>query len=154
MPWHVRYLQHDFGTDGRGHAVACPYTFMLMEYISRLYDFLDELGRHNDRPWFQAHKDTYDELRAAWLADIDRMISLMAAWDARLAGCEGRKAMYRIYRDTRFSLDKTPYKTHLRQRCRRRVSETRAPAITYSSGRASRSTRGFMEAYGVRRCPN
>ncbi len=83
-----------------------------MEYIPRLYDFLDGLSRNNDRPWFQAHKDTYDELRLAWLADVDRMISLMAAWDPRLSGCEGRKAMYRIYRDTRFSLDKTPYKTH------------------------------------------
>ena len=83
-----------------------------MEYISRLYDFLEALGRNNNRPWFQAHKDTYEELRQAWLADLDRMIALMAAWDSRLAACDARKAMYRIYRDTRFSLDKTPYKTH------------------------------------------
>ncbi len=83
-----------------------------MDYISRLYDFLEALGRNNNRPWFQAHKDTYEELRQAWLADLDRMIALMAAWDSRLAACDARKAMYRIYRDTRFSLDKTPYKTH------------------------------------------
>ena len=68
-----------------------------MEYIPRLYDFLDGLSRNNDRPWFQAHKDTYDELRLAWLADVDRMISLMAAWDPRLSGCEGRKAMYKTH---------------------------------------------------------
>lgn len=83
-----------------------------MDYIKDLYEFLAELGSHNDRLWFQANKPRYERLRALWLADIDRMIACMAKWDSRLGVWEARRTAYRIYRDTRFSHDKTPYKTH------------------------------------------
>lgn len=82
-----------------------------MNYIARLYDFLGELSANNDRGWFAANKPRYDELRALWLEDVDRMISAMSAWDGRLGATTASKAAYRIYRDTRFSHDKTPYKT-------------------------------------------
>lgn len=82
-----------------------------MYYVSRLYEFLDELGRNNNRPWFAEHKEEYLELRDLWLADLDRLIGCMTAWWPELAGQTARTAAYRIYRDTRFSLDKTPYKT-------------------------------------------
>ncbi|MCM1336077.1 MAG: DUF2461 domain-containing protein [Candidatus Amulumruptor caecigallinarius] len=82
-------------------------------YIKQLYDFLDALAANNNRPWFNEHKELYKELRDKWLADVDRMIGLMAAGgEPALASQTARAAAYRIYRDTRFSHDKTPYKTH------------------------------------------
>jgi uncharacterized protein (TIGR02453 family) len=81
-------------------------------YMPRLYAFLEELGRNNDRPWFAAHRAEYDELRALWLADVQRLVDDMALWEPAMKGREAREFVYRIYRDTRFSPDKTPYKTY------------------------------------------
>lgn len=83
-----------------------------MYYISRLYDFFDELAVNNDREWFAANRERYEELRTLWLADIDRMIRLMGHWQPGLDNVTARQSAYRIYRDTRFSANKLPYKTH------------------------------------------
>lgn len=83
-----------------------------MSYIPRLFEFLRQLGQNNDRAWFQAHKAEYDDLRQAWLADLDRVIGAMTPWEPGMASQSGRTAVYRIYRDTRFSADKSPYKTY------------------------------------------
>lgn len=81
-------------------------------YMTRVFDFLEQLSRNNDREWFKAHKPEFDELRALWLNDLDRLISLVAQWMPSVAIQSARQAAYRIYRDTRFSPDKTPYKTY------------------------------------------
>lgn len=81
--------------------------------MNELFNFLEELSRNNNREWFKARKGQWDELRARWLADLDRMIAAMAVWDPSLATMSGKEAAYRIYRDTRFSPDKTPYKTYV-----------------------------------------
>lgn len=83
-----------------------------MYYIQELYDFLQALSENNNREWFARHRDTYDRLRQLWLADIDRLIAAMSQWEPRLATQTAKDAAYRIYRDTRFSLDKTPFKTY------------------------------------------
>lgn len=82
-------------------------------YTKQLYDFLDALAANNNRPWFNEHKEEFTALREQWLADVDRMIGLMAVAEPGLATQTARRAAYRIYRDTRFSHDKTPYKTHV-----------------------------------------
>ncbi len=81
-------------------------------YMPRLFSFLRELARNNNREWFHDHKSEYDDLRAHWIADIDRLIALMSVYEPGMAQQEGRDCVYRIYRDTRFSPDKTPYKLH------------------------------------------
>lgn len=83
----------------------------MTNYIPRLYKFLDRLAANNDRTWFEAHRAEYQELRDLWLADLDRLIALMAEYEPDLATQTARSCAYRIYRDTRFSNDKTPYKT-------------------------------------------
>ncbi|MCM1293575.1 MAG: DUF2461 domain-containing protein [Bacteroides sp.] len=83
-----------------------------MYYVERLYKWFDQLAANNNRPWFEAHRTEYETLRASWLEDLDRMIALMAQFDPTVANQTGKSAAYRIYRDTRFSKDKTPYKTH------------------------------------------
>jgi uncharacterized protein (TIGR02453 family) len=74
-------------------------------------DFLRALTRHNDRAWFNAHKDEYEaHVRTPMLATIERLaIDFPRIAPDLLAS---PRSMYRIYRDTRFSPDKTPYKTH------------------------------------------
>lgn len=74
--------------------------------------FLRALKRHNTREWFTAHKDDYEtHVRAPMLAVIERL----AVDFTRIAPdlIASPRSMYRIYRDTRFSPDKTPYKTHV-----------------------------------------
>lgn len=79
-------------------------------YISELYDFLEELSQNNNREWFNAHKPEFEKLRQSWLADLQRMIDAMAQWDPAIGRRTARECAYRIYRDTRFSPDKTPFK--------------------------------------------
>lgn len=79
---------------------------------TNLFQFLGQLAANNNRPWFQQHKSEFDSLREQWFADIDRVIAAMTSKIPELASQSGRTATYRIYRDTRFSLDKTPYKTY------------------------------------------
>lgn len=81
-------------------------------YIPRLYKFLRDLDANNNREWFQANKARYEDLRSPWLEDLDRLIAAISAWDPAMASQTAKTAAYRIYRDTRFSLDKTPYKTY------------------------------------------
>ncbi len=81
-------------------------------YISSLFNFLREIAANNNRPWFHANKERFDELRALWLADLDRLIRLMTEWAPELAGQTAATSAFRIYRDTRFSLDKSPLKTY------------------------------------------
>lgn len=81
-----------------------------MYYTEQLFDFFRRLDNNNNRPWFQANKEEYDYLRNLWLQDIDRLLSLMKEWEPELAGQTSKTCVYRIYRDTRFSPDKTPYK--------------------------------------------
>ncbi len=81
-------------------------------YIPSLFRFLREIDANNNRPWFHANKERYNELRALWLADLDRLIRFMAEWAPELAGQTAASSAFRIYRDTRFSLDKSPLKTY------------------------------------------
>lgn len=83
-----------------------------MNYIPDLYRFLSQLQTNNNREWFKANKAEYDRLRELWLTDIDRLVADMSQWYPELRGLTGKQCAYRIYRDTRFSPDKTPYKDY------------------------------------------
>ncbi len=79
---------------------------------SRIFDFFAELADNNNRPWFADHKAEFDTLRALWLADLGRLIDAMTSWLPGLEGQTAASCAFRIYRDTRFSPDKTPLKTY------------------------------------------
>ena len=75
--------------------------------------FLRSLKRHNDREWFRAHRDQFDRLlHAPMVAIIERLAIDLRQFLPELVASP-RVSMYRIYRDTRFSADKTPLKTHV-----------------------------------------
>ena len=81
--------------------------------IKEVLNFLRILGDHNERPWFKAHKEElYDPLRNAWEQDVERLIAMMSEWEEKARGLAVKDSVYRIYRDTRFSHNKLPYKTH------------------------------------------
>jgi len=75
--------------------------------------FLSQLKKNNDREWFQARKQTYEEMLREPMERVVDSINAKLASFAPDYVTEPRKAIFRIYRDTRFSKDKTPYKTHL-----------------------------------------
>ena len=81
-----------------------------------LFDFLRELGANNERPWFEENKARYRaEVRDPMLDFIQAFAEPLAEIsphfraDPRANG----GSLFRIYRDTRFSKDKTPYKTNV-----------------------------------------
>jgi uncharacterized protein (TIGR02453 family) len=75
--------------------------------------FLRALKRNNRREWFQPRKAQFDaQVRAPMIAIIERLAVDMRDIAPDIV-VDPKTAMYRIYRDTRFSENKTPYKTHV-----------------------------------------
>jgi len=81
-------------------------------YIPDILAFLRQLAVNNDRAWFKARKDQYDALRKPWEQDMERLIALIADYFPDVRGLNVKDSVYRIYRDIRFSHDKSPYKTY------------------------------------------
>lgn len=80
--------------------------------IREIVSFLEELQRNNNRPWFQENKTRYDSLRARFETGVHALIQRIALFEPEIAGTEAKDCIYRIYRDIRFSPDKTPYKRY------------------------------------------
>lgn len=81
-----------------------------------LFEFLRQLKRHNNREWFTRNKERYQSVAvepamqfiSGFAPHLEKLSPHFVA-DARPT----RGSLFRIYRDTRFSLDKIPYKTHI-----------------------------------------
>src|SRR5262245_50106291 len=75
--------------------------------------FLRALKRNNRREWFQPRKEQFEaDVRAPMLAIVERLRHDLHAIAPEIV-VDPKTAVYRIYRDTRFSENKTPYKTHV-----------------------------------------
>lgn len=85
-------------------------------FTKATFDFLDELSAHNNRAWFQSNKPRYEALvREPALDFIEAMGPELERFAPQFRA-EPRKAggsLMRVYRDTRFARDKTPYKTNI-----------------------------------------
>lgn len=75
-------------------------------------EFLRDLKQNNEREWFQPRKPVYDEKLRGPLLELVAAVNDELKRFAPDYRTEPSKAVYRIYRDTRFGDDKTPYKTH------------------------------------------
>ncbi len=83
-----------------------------MSFSPATFRFLRGLKRHNARPWFEAHRAEYEaQVRAPMHALIEEMDVRLARVAPEIIG-HPKRSMFRIYRDIRFSSDKSPYKTH------------------------------------------
>jgi uncharacterized protein (TIGR02453 family) len=73
------------------------------------FKFLRDLKRHNDRGWFNAHKETYEsELRFP----MECLVASFGPTSGLKVRGDPKRSPFRIHRDVRFSKDKSPYKTH------------------------------------------
>ncbi len=92
---------------------------MARYFTPATFKFLSQLATHNERDWFNANK-------ARYLSDVQEpALQFIADFAPKLAGISEHLvadprpqggSLFRIYRDTRFSKDKTPYKTHIAMR--------------------------------------
>ena len=83
-----------------------------MNFINTL-DFLKKLSRNNNREWFEKNKSRYLEIKDEFEIFVTDVLHEMIPFDESLAGLNPKKLTFRIYRDVRFSKDKTPYKTNV-----------------------------------------
>ncbi len=77
------------------------------------FDFLKKLVKNNDRDWFLDHKDLYEQARENVIDFAAEILKPLAKIDPMVnADTDPKKCVMRIYRDIRFSKDKTPYKNN------------------------------------------
>lgn len=79
----------------------------------RILSFLDRIKKQNSREWFTEHKEEYNAVRADFEEGISAAILRISEFDSSVKHLTVKDTTYRFYRDTRFSTDKSPYKTHL-----------------------------------------
>lgn len=75
-------------------------------------DFLKDLRENNNREWFNANKGRYQEGLELFRGFAGELIAGISAFDPALGNLEAKDTIFRIYKDVRFSKDKSPYKTH------------------------------------------
>ena len=78
----------------------------------KVLEFLKKLKKNNNREWFTENKDEYEEARVCMELFADELLFGMQKIDD-IETATGKKSLYRIYRDVRFSKDKTPYKNSM-----------------------------------------
>ena len=85
-------------------------------FTTKTLSFLRALKRNNRREWFQPRKDDYEtHVRAPMVSLLERLAIDLRGFAPELIA-EPKISLFRIYRDTRFSSDKRPYKTHVAAR--------------------------------------
>jgi uncharacterized protein (TIGR02453 family) len=105
-------------------------------------DFLKKLSSHNDREWFNLHKGEYLQAQDNVVAFADELISRMNQHD-RIETPSGKKSIYRIYNDVRFSKDKSPYNPRFAGYLRRYKPLLRGGYYWWIKPGASRVSCGF-----------
>lgn len=83
----------------------------MSQITKQTFQYLNDLNENNNREWFSKNKATYEAVREEVLAFADELIILMNGKD-QLVNESGKKSIYRIHRDVRFSKNKAPYKTY------------------------------------------
>lgn len=81
--------------------------------MKQVVEFLTLLHENNDKAWFDSHKEMYKRALSCFEVFTAKLIDGIAAFDPSVRGLTVKDCTWRIYRDTRFSPDKTPYKTHM-----------------------------------------
>lgn len=104
------------------------------------FDFLKQLSKNNNRDWFNEHKNEFITEQQKMIVFSDALLSLMNKHDL-IETASGKESLHRIYKDTRFSKDKTPYKTNWSGSFRRATKELRGgyyfhiePGNTFMAG--------------------
>ena len=86
-------------------------------------DFLTDLSKNNNREWFNTYKDRYTEAQGNIIAFADALIVELNRHD-QIETLSGKKSLFRIYKDVRFSKEKIPYNQHWSGSFKRATKET------------------------------
>lgn len=77
-------------------------------------DFLHALKKHNSRDWFEKNKSRYLDAKAEFEAFVNELIRGIRQFDPEIAAdLQAKDCVFRIYKDVRFSKDKSPYKNNM-----------------------------------------
>ncbi|WP_420582497.1 DUF2461 domain-containing protein [Reichenbachiella sp.] len=108
--------------------------------LSQPFEFLNKLKNNNNREWFNKNKDQYLEAHQQVIEFAELLLMELSKTDV-IETPTGKKSLYRIYRDVRFSKDKTPYSIYFGGGFRRASAERRGgyyfhlePGNTYVGG--------------------
>jgi len=95
------------GSDARAEAAA-----RFQGFADGAARFFEELTLHNDRDWFEAHRQAF---QIGWLRPMEALLAEVRERLSRTypGGALGKPKVFRLHRDLRFSKDKSPYKTHI-----------------------------------------
>ena len=75
--------------------------------------FLGNLKKNNKKEWFDKNKPQYEAIKNDLVNVAGEMIKEVSKFDSSVAAVDPKKSVFRIYRDVRFSPDKSPYKTNM-----------------------------------------
>lgn len=108
--------------------------------MAKPVDFLKKLSKNNNKEWFTKNKHVYQEAHAELIYFADALLKEMNKHDL-IETPTGKKSLYRIYNDIRFSKDKNPYKNNIGGGFRRATKERRGgyyfhiePSNSYVAG--------------------
>lgn len=75
-------------------------------------DFLKQLGKNNDKAWFDKNRKAYEAAKDDFEEFIGGLLQKLTKLEERFSEQQAKDTIFRIFRDVRFSKDKTPYKAH------------------------------------------
>ena len=81
--------------------------------MQEVLNFLSELRVNNNKEWFDQNRDRYEESRKKVLFLTELVIHEVGKFDPEIVGLTAKDCVFRIFRDVRFSHDKTPYKVNM-----------------------------------------
>jgi uncharacterized protein (TIGR02453 family) len=76
------------------------------------FSFIKSLSENNNKPWFDEHRDEYAKAKEDFEVFVTQLLEEMAVLEPALRDQKAKDCIFRIFRDVRFSKDKTPYKAH------------------------------------------
>ena len=75
--------------------------------------FLKDLSKNNNKPWFELHRNQYEDAKNDFAGFVQSIIQAHSKKDPSIAHLKAKDCMFRINRDVRFSKDKSPYKNNM-----------------------------------------
>lgn len=80
--------------------------------MKEIYEFLQQLSTNNNKEWFDKNRELFKSSQQKLLHLTEILINEIRSFDKEINYLDPKNCIYRIYRDVRFSNDKTPYKTN------------------------------------------
>lgn len=80
--------------------------------MQNILGFLKDLEKNNNKVWFDENRKRYEAAKREFAVFVDQLIPAVKSIDKRIGEISSKQCIFRIFRDVRFSKDKTPYKTN------------------------------------------